>query len=862
MSVHRVSLAVVALILALVASPRPPATAASPRPRPAAWPAVAADPAMQSVLEATRDAAVARFADAGLTRDRLAVTIVDVTDRSAPKRASVRGDQPTYPASVVKLFYLGAVERALEDGILTETPELQAAVRDMIVDSSNDATQYVLDVLSGVTGGPELPDAELTAWGEKRSAVNRLFSSLGYSGVNAVQKTWCEGPYGRERQWLRADRGRRNMLTTDAVARLWFEMATGQFVSPGRSRAMLELTARDPWRFAGAYDEQAHFVSGQVLPPGSSYHSKAGWTSEVTHDTALVRLPNGAEYVLAVFTEGVANERDIVPFVARAVMNEMLTRGARASTIYRNGHIWTGDPAMPWATSMAVAGEVLLAVGDDAATGRLAGSGTATVDLGGKLVLPGFIDCHTHFVDAGEERLSVDVRGCTSPEEFARRIGDYARAQPKGAWIFGGGWDHELWPGAPLPTRQLIDAVAPDNPVFLARLDGHMAVANSAALRLGGVSRETPAPAGGEIVHDAAGEPTGVLKDAAMILVYTQIPRSSPAALDRALDAALDVSGACGVTSVQDIGSFEHFDTYRRAQAAGRLTVRVSLRTPLSAWERQAKEVREHGPGDAWVKFGGLKAYMDGSLGSTTAAFFAPYLDAPGTSGLLSDEMADRAAFLGRIRAADAAGLQVEIHAIGDRANAMLLDLFERVARDNGPRDRRFRIEHAQHLRRIDIGRMARDGVIASMQPYHAIDDGRWADRKLGPKRAQTTYAFRSLLDQGAVLAFGSDWPVAPLSPLLGIYAAATRQTLDGRHPGGWVPAQKISAEEALHAYTVGSARAAMVPKESGIGRLVVGGAADLVVIDRDILAIDPSGIRDAGVDLTMVAGKVVFRRR
>ncbi len=822
-----------------------------------AWSSIAPDPAMQSVLERARDATVAKFADAGLKADLLAMTVVDITNRSAPRRASWRGDQLTYPASVVKLFYLGAVERALEDGRLEDSPELQAGLRDMIVDSSNDATHYILDVLSGVTGGPELSDAELAAWGERRSVVNRLFESLGYTGVNAVQKTWCEAPYGRERQWVGANRERRNMVTTDAVSRLWFEMVTGQFINESRSRVMLALTERDPWRSAGMWDEQAHFVSGQVLPPGSTYHSKAGWTSEVTHDTAHVRLPNGAEYIVAIFTKDVANERDIVPFVARAVMEEMLTRGAKATSIYRNGRIWTGNPEKPWAKSMAVQGEVLLAVGDDADTSPLAGPGTTTVDLGGRLVLPGFIDAHTHFVSSGEELLSVDVRNCATPDEFARRIGDYAKTRPKGSWIVGGGWDHESWPGAPLPTRQLIDAVAPNNPVFLWRLDGHMAVANSAALELAGVKRDTAVPAGGEIVRDASGEAAGVLKDAAMGLVFAKIPASSPPDLDRAVDAALGVAGRCGVTSVQDIGTFEHLEAYRRAKASGRLSVRVSLRTSLADWERQAKEVAANGQGDAWVKLGGLKAFMDGSLGSTTAAFFAPYLDAPATSGLLSDEMADRPAFLDRVKRADAAGLQVEVHAIGDRANSMLLDIFERVARDNGPRDRRFRIEHAQHVRHTDIARLARDGVIASMQPYHAIDDGRWAGKRLDPARLATSYAWRSVLDAGGQLAFGSDWSVAPLDPLLGIYAAVTRRTLDERNPGGWIPEQRITVEEAVRAYTSGAAYAGF--EEHYKGRLAAGYLADFVVLSEDVFAIDAVRIRDVKVERTVVGGRQVF---
>lgn len=834
---------------------------AATRPVTETWSQIAPDPAMQRAIETARDAAIARFADAGLTAEHLAISVVDLTDHARPRRASLGGDRPIYPASVVKLFYLAAVEQALEAGTLEDSPQLRDAVRDMIVDSSNDATHYVVDALSGTTGGTELSASDLAAWGERRSGVNRLFASLGYSGVNAVQKTWCEAPYGRERQWVGDERERRNKLTADATARLWFEVATGRFVSPERSKAMLDLTRREPTRHAGVYDEQAARFGGQVLPVGAEYHSKAGWTSEVLHDSAFVRLPNGAEYVVVVFTEGVSNEYEVIPFVARAVMAEMLGRGRPADTIYRNGRIWTGDPDRPTATAMAVGGQVLLAVGGDSNMKPLTGPSTKTVDLQGRFVVPGLIDAHTHFVSGGQELLSVDVRGTKSPEEMADRLRPYAARLPEGKWIVSGGWDHEAWPGAPLPTRQQLDAATPRNPVFLWRGDGHMAVANSLALGLAGISKTTQAPAGGEIVRDpATGEPTGVLKDAAMSPVYAVIPAASGADLDAALDAAMLEAARNGVTSIQDIGTWADFEAYGRAKSAGRLTVRVSLRTPLADWERQAAIVKERGSGDEWVKLGGLKGFMDGSLGSTTAYFFEPYLDAPTTSGLLSDEMADPKAFLARVRGADAAGLQVSVHAIGDRANAMLLDIYGRVARDNGARDRRFRVEHAQHLRMAEIGRFTRDRVVASMQPYHAIDDGRWAAKRLDARRLAGTYAFRSLLDVGAPVAFGSDWTVAPISPLLGIYAAVTRRTLDDRNPGGWIPEQKITVEEALRAYTAGSAYAAF--EETTKGRLAAGYVADFVVLSDDLFAIDPVKIRDVTVVKTVAGGREVFDRR
>jgi predicted amidohydrolase YtcJ/beta-lactamase class A len=854
------SLAALALVVSTTLAPARGLTPGAPgttSPAPK-WAEIAADPAMERALEAARDAAVAAFADANLTADKIAMTVIDITDRARPRRASLRGGERIYPASVVKLFYMVAVEHALEAGRIKDSELLATAVRDMIVDSSNDATHTVVDALAGVSAGPELSAGELEAWGTKRDVVNALFASLGYANINIQQKTWCEGPYGREAQWYNAER--RNKLTTDATARLLYEIVTDQLVTPERCRRMLNLMKRDHARRAGTFDEQAVLSTGPALPIGSEYFSKAGWMSEVRHDTAYVRLPNGTELVYAIFTTNGQHEPEPLSLLGRQIVAEMLRRGRPADTVFTNGRVWTNDPKQPWASALAVGGQTILALGDWKDVEPLVGTGTKRVDLQGRFVVPGFIDDHTHFLSGGRQLLGIDLRTAANPAEFAARLRDYAAKLPEGKWVLGGDWDHESWPGAPLPSRDLIDAATPRNPVFVSRLDGHMGVANSVALRLAGITAQTPDMPGGEIVRDPkTGEPTGVLKDAAMALVWKVVPEYAPAELDEALEAAMKEAARNGVTSIQDIGTWDDYAAYLRAREAGRMTVRVSLRTPLASWERQAEIVRERGPGDEWVKLGGLKGFMDGSLGSTTAFFFEPYVDTPETTGLLADEMASPAVFRDRVRGADAAGLQVSIHAIGDRANALLLDTYERVARDNGPRDRRFRVEHAQHLRPIEIGRFARNGVIASMQPYHAIDDGRWAEKRIGPARLKGTYAFRSLLDMGAPLAFGSDWTVAPINPLLGIDAAVTRRTLDGRNPSGWVPEQKISVEEALRAYTTGSAYAAF--EERWKGQLAPGNLADFAVLSENLFAIDPKRIGEVRVLTTVVGGKTVFDR-
>lgn len=526
-----------------------------------------------------------------------------------------------------------------------------------------------------------------------------------------------------------------------------------------------------------------------------------------------------------------------------------------------NATIHTMDPNQPVAEAVAILSNRIIAVGSTKDIRKMAASSTRVIDAKKRLVLPGFNDAHTHFLSGGFQLSSVDLRDATSQKEFAERIRSFATRLPKGSWITRGDWDHERWPDAKLPTKELIDGFTADIPVFVNRLDGHMALANSLALKLAGVTRQTLDPPGGVIVRDPkTGEPTGILKDAAQSFVWKVVAPSSFEEKLAAARAATEYAAKLGVTSVQDMSAGVDVGVYQTLLDRGELKTRIYAVAPLPSWERLARTgVRAHF-GSEMLRIGGLKGFADGSLGSTTALFYEPYRDDPGTSGIAGDEMYPEGAMLDRVRNADKAGLQTMIHAIGDRANDLILTIFEQVARENGERDRRFRIEHAQHLRPQDIPRFARDKVIASMQPYHAIDDGRWAEKRIGKERAKTTYAFRSLLDSGATLAFGTDWTVAPLNPLLTIYAAATRRTLDGKNSKGWIPEQKITVAEAVHAYTVGSAYAEF--QETMKGTITVGKLADLVILSRDIFKIDPKDIETVKVMLTIVDGRIVYEGR
>src|SRR5437588_2996665 len=548
----------------------------------------------------------------------------------------------------------------------------------------------------------------------------------------------------------------------------------------------------------------------------------------------------------------------VVSFVLMTNLSKSVDKPTFADLVIINARVHTMDQSRPSAEAIAIQGNRIFAVGSTKEMKPRAGATTRVIDAKGQLLLPGFNDAHVHFMSGGFQLSSVDLRDTDTPQEFAERIRDFAAKLPEGRWITGGDWDHERWPDAKLPAKELIDQYTPKTPVFVNRLDGHMALANSLALKLAGVTRETKDPDGGVIVRDPkTGEPTGVLKDAAQSFVWKVFPPPSFEEKLAAARAATNHAASVGVTSVQDMSAGADVGVYQSLLDRGELKNRIYAVWPLPSCDRLARTgVRAHF-GNAMLRTGGLKGFADGSLGSTTALFFDPYLDAPNTSGIPSDEMFPEGAMLERVRGADRAGLQVIIHAIGDRANDKILSIYEQVENEDGDRDRRFRIEHAQHLRPQDIPRFARDKVIASMQPYHAIDDGRWAEKRIGPERAKTTYAFRSLLDAGGTFAFATDWTVAPLNPLLTIYAAATRRTLDGKHPNGWIPEQKISVEEAVRAYTIGSAYAEFQENEKGT--IAPGKLADLVILTQDIFKIDPREIEKVKVAMTIMDGRVVF---
>ena len=527
-----------------------------------------------------------------------------------------------------------------------------------------------------------------------------------------------------------------------------------------------------------------------------------------------------------------------------------------ADLVLLNGSVWTVNPDQPWAEAVAVKGEKILEVGSTAEVKKAVGNKTQVIDLNGDLVLPGFIDSHTHFLDGGFSLLSIQLREVKSREEFVSRIKERAAEMEEGEWILNGNWDHQSFDPPKLPRKEWVDGVAPHNPVCINRYDGHMVLANSSALKIAGITKETLSPEGGEILKDRrTGEPTGILKDAAMELVMKHIPEPSLQVKMKAADVALKRAAECGVTSVHDMAYAGNIEIYQELLKERRLTSRLCVYISIEEFDLYQKLMPETLKGSTFLKIGGLKGFVDGSLGSSTALFFEPYADDAEKTGLFHSQMFPEGVMERRIPEADKAGLQVAIHAIGDKANHVLLDILEKAMVQGGERDRRWRIEHAQHLLSEDIDRMAKLRIIASVQPYHAIDDGRWAEKKIGKERCRTTYAFKSLLEKGAVLACGSDWTVAPLDPMTGIYAAVTRRTLDGKHPEGWFPEQKIPLEEAVRGYTLNGAYAEF--SERIKGSIEAGKLADLVVLTQNIFEIPPEEIQKTRVKMTILNGKI-----
>jgi Predicted metal-dependent hydrolase with the TIM-barrel fold len=480
------------------------------------------------------------------------------------------------------------------------------------------------------------------------------------------------------------------------------------------------------------------------------------------------------------------------------------------------------------------------------------------IDAGGKLLLPGFNDAHVHFVSGGMQLANIQLNDATTSQEFARRIGERAKITPKGEWILGGNWDETKWSPSDMPTKELIDALTPETPVFVSRYDGHMGLANSVSLRLAGITAKTPDPPGGAIIRDAQGNPTGALKDAATDYIQKVIPELSHDQRVKAVKRSLAYAASVGVTSVQHMeAAYADIAVYDELLQRGELTTRIYAAPLITQVEDQVKIGVRHAFGGPYLRIGAVKAFADGSLGSGTAYFYEPFLNQGSNRGLLSDEMHPISLMRDRYMAADAAGLQICTHAIGDEGISTILDLYTDVVKAHGEADRRFRIEHAQHMAAKDFDRFAQLHVIASVQPYHAIDDGRFAESHIGRDRASRTYAFRTFLNHGVRLAFGTDWEVAPLDPMFSVYAAVTRATLDGKNPNGWFPEQKLSVAETIDAYTMGSAYAEF--QETEKGSITPGKLADMVILSDDIFAIAPEKIREVKVLKTFVGGKMVW---
>ncbi len=529
-----------------------------------------------------------------------------------------------------------------------------------------------------------------------------------------------------------------------------------------------------------------------------------------------------------------------------------------ADLVLLNGLIYTVNPAQGRAEALAVRGERIVAVGSTAEMRAWIGKQTRVIDLQGRFAMPGFNDAHIHLANGGQAKLAVDLTETKSLREFQERIRARLDDYPKGDWITGRGWDHTLWPDKRFPSRHDLDAISTDHPMIFTRVDGHVAIANSLALKMAGVNRETADPPGGAIERDTDGQPTGMLKENAMAVVRRQIPDVSAAQRRRGIELALAEAAQHGLTSIQDNSNWGDFLVYEQLKKEGKLTLRVTEWLPFTAPLDRLEEMRRRGgTTDPWLKTGALKGVTDGTLGSRTAAMLEPFSDDASTRGILRIPAED----LARMAIErDKAGFQIALHAIGDRANRVSLDAFAAAHKANGARDARHKIEHAQVVAASDFVRFAELGVIASMQPCHETTDMRWAQDRVGPERSKGAYAWKSMLHHKVPLAFGTDYPVEPLNPMIGLYACVSRERPEGGPAGGWIPQEKITIEECIHGYTAGSAYAEFAEKDKG--RLQPGMFADIVVLSEDVTKVPARRILDTHAVLTIAGGKVVYEKK
>ena len=528
---------------------------------------------------------------------------------------------------------------------------------------------------------------------------------------------------------------------------------------------------------------------------------------------------------------------------------------------YLHGRIYTNDPQHPWAEAFAMRDGKITCIGSISHVSLECAAGETraqTIDLHEKFVMPGFNDAHVHLGYAGSGMLSVRLYGATSVDELKKRVAAAVATHKPGEWIIGAGWDHTLWPEKQFPNKWELDDVAPNNPVMLTHVSGHVAVANSQALKIAELTNSSPNPTGGELEHNASGELTGMLKEGpAMELVNARIPDPTPEQRRKGITLVLADLAQNGVTSVQDNSEWDDFHAYKQLKEDGKLTVRITewlhFTEPLNDLQNKRAE---GGTTDPWLKTGALKMVTDGALGSRTAAMLEPYSDDAKTTGILIMEP-EKLKALAIER--DKAGFQLNFHAIGDRANRVSLDVFEAVAKANGPRDRRDRIEHAQVVALEDLPRFGKLKVIASMQPSHQTTDMRWAESRVGSDRIKGAYAWATLEKGGARLAFGTDYPIEVVSPFRGLYACVTRQLPDGTPAGGWQPQEKISLDDCIRGYTSGAAYAEF--EEGKKGELKVGEYADFLVLSHDLTKVPPSDYVKTQVLRTVVGGRTVYEK-